>query len=378
MLLWAVPCHDDDDREGGDVRQEAWSDLAGADSRPEGAASSTQVHELGAVQQISILDAAGDRHEGFLLRVPRWDASIPANLQALKGGFRIVILGEPPGTSIQAPPGTVICAPVAPTKAPAAVREPTAVYEVEAERPLSSLTATEARLLGQGKLLAPVDLRVTPQEIFGAGKPCFELLARDLLTSEALADYLGPLALALTAPAAPGRSPAQELMAAPQRLVRQAEVALRGLGRGVGLEATDAIDRLSQLSAAADAESFLACARRLYPRVPTLLEDIYLLRALTERLPEALEMLSMRAFLVYAVVPPTDPDLLLDRAVVLEQLQFASLVPEPQRLSTARVALDHFRTRYQRCYEAHHRSYWAETARPCTPNCWRRRIMRRR
>ena len=345
------------------MRQATWGDPSGVESRPEGAASSIQAHELGGVQQISLLDAAGDTREGFVLRMPRWDASAPANLQALKGDFRIVILGEPPETSIQAPPGTVICAPVAPAKAPAAVREPTTVYAVEAERPPTSLTAAEATLLSLGKLLAPVDLRVTPQEVFGAGEPRFELLARDILTSEALADYLGPLAVALAAPAVPGRSPAQELMAALQRLVHHAEAPLPGLEREVGPEATGAIDRLSQLSAAAGVESFLACARRLYPRVPAFLEDVYLLRALAERLSEALEMLSMRAFLVQAVVPPTDPDLLLDRAVVLEQLQFASLIPEPQRLNTARAALDYFRSHYQRCYAAHHRSCWTETAR---------------
>ena len=314
-------------------------------------------------QRISLRDAFGDKREGFVLRMARWDDSTASELQHVSADFRIVILNEPPEEPVQAPPRTVVCAPVRPLEQPSAVREAAVAYEVETQQPPHALTAAEVTLLSQGKLYAPTELRVTPEEAFSGDKPRLELLARDLLTSEALASYLGPLAVALSAPDAPARASSEELMSALRGLLRDAETALRRLDRDVGPEAAATLDRLSQLPATEDTDSFLASARRLYPRVPTLLEEVYLLRALAERLPDALEVLAMRAFTSEAAVPPTDPDLSLDKAIVTEQLQFASLIPEPQRLNTARAALDSFRDRYRSRYETHHRAYWAEMAR---------------
>jgi hypothetical protein len=97
--------------------------------------------------------------------------------------------------------------------------------------------------------------------------------------------------------------------------------------------------------------------------VPAFLEDIFLLRALAERPAEAREVLAMRAFIAQAALPPADSDLSLDWAIASEQLQFASLVPEPQRLNAARAAFTQFCRRYRSHYQAHHRGYWTEMAR---------------
>ncbi|HEU4760657.1 MAG TPA: hypothetical protein VFT91_11850, partial [Dehalococcoidia bacterium] len=128
-------------------------------------------------------------------------------------------------------------------------------------------------------------------------------------------------------------------------------------------EATTAIQRLEQLSASADADSFLTSVREAYRRIPALLEDVYLVRALAERPDEAAEVLAMRGFIDEAQVPRSDGELWLDRCIALEQLHFANVVTEPQRLNAARAAVDHFRSRYRARYEAHHRSYWTEAAR---------------
>lgn len=314
-------------------------------------------------ERLSLQDVFGDERQGFILRMARWSDSAAAELQRASGDFHIVILNEPPEEPIQAPPRTVVCAPTRPLEQPSAVQEAAVAYKVETQQSSPLLTAAEVTLLSQGKLYAPTELRITPEEAFSGDKPRLELLAQELLMSEALAGYLGPLAVALSAPDAPARGSPQALIAALRGLLRDAETALRGLDLDLGPEASDTLDRISQLSAAEDAQPFLASARRLYPRVPALLEEVYLLRALVERLPAALEVLAMRAFTADAIVPPTDSDLSLDKAIVTEQLQFASLIPEPQRLNTARTALDCFRDRYRSAYKARHRSYWDEMAR---------------
>ena len=152
-------------------------------------------------------------------------------------------------------------------------------------------------------------------------------------------------------------------MSALGQILRNARAALRKARREAEPEPAAALDRLSRLAAAEEGEPFLALAHELCPEVTSLAEDVYLVRALAERLPDALELLAMRAFVREAAVPPTDDDLALDKAIVMEQIQFASLVAEPHRLDTARAALDHFQKSYRSRYESHHRSYWTELAR---------------
>ena len=139
--------------------------------------------------------------------------------------------------------------------------------------------------------------------------------------------------------------------------------ALRKARREADPEPAAALDRLSRLAVAEEGGPFLTLAHELCPKVTSLAEDAYLARALEERLPDALEMLAMRAFVREAAVPPTAHDLALDKAIVMEQLQFASLVAVPHGLDTARAALDHFHKSYRSRYERHHSSYWTELAR---------------
>ncbi|MEE8369989.1 MAG: hypothetical protein V3S00_04385 [Dehalococcoidia bacterium] len=316
-----------------------------------------------APQRISFSDAFGDQREGFVVSAPSWNDDLAAKLERLGGDFGIVILSEPPEAPVQAPPRTAICAPAAPAAGRTAVREAAVAYEARSRSQQQSLTAAETKLLREGKLHAAIELTITPELIFKGGKPRLELLARALLAAEATSAYMTSLAVALTAPDTPRPGSTGERLEDLRGVVRDATAALRRTGQMESPEPDAALDRLSQLAASEEGELFLALAHRLYPRVHALSEDVYLLRALHERPAEALEVLAMRAFTREAAVPPTDHDLALDKEIATEQLQFASLIPEPQRLNPARAALDHFRRSYRKRYTAHHRSYWTEVAR---------------
>ena len=117
------------------------------------------------------------------------------------------------------------------------------------------------------------------------------------------------------------------------------------------------------MSSAGDAEALLLCAERLYPARQALSEDIYILRAFDRRPGQAGELLAVRRFLARAAVPEEEADLALDRSLLLEQLTFAALATEPNRLAPATAALARFRQRYVSLYRERHTSYWAEMAR---------------
>ena len=313
---------------------------------------------------VSFADSLGHRRQGFAVRLPRWDEAAASALEQVGGDFRIVILDQPPEGALPPLRGSVICAPAEPLERrgerSAAMTEAAVSYAVRG-RPTRLLSAAEVRLLSQGRLIALSALRVSAQEVFGEGRARLELLAAELVRSEALDDYAVPLDVVLSAPDAPARRPLPQLIAGLGSLVSQAGGALAGRGRLVQAEAV--IARLEQVSASADADGFLAAARTLYPQVLALLEDVYLVRALAERTDEAVEVLALRAFIEEAQVPRSDGDLWLDRCIALEQLHFANVVTEPQRLNAARAAVDHFRGRYRGRYESHHKAYWKETAR---------------
>ncbi len=147
-------------------------------------------------QRLCFHDGLGQIHDGFVLRIARWDGNAAAEVQHSRGDFRIVLLAEPPEEPVQPPPRTVVCSPATvpdPPEGTTRVSEAAATFAVT-RRPPRLLTEAEARLLSEGKLYAPTELRVTPQEIFGGTKPLLEHLAGDLITCEMLDAYLGPLA----------------------------------------------------------------------------------------------------------------------------------------------------------------------------------------
>ncbi len=198
-------------------------------ARSRGSASSSPLTDReGTAEPICIADPFGETRQGLILRLARWDDNVAPQLQELQADFRIVILDEPPPAPIQPPMATVVCAPAQPLERPAAAREAAVAHEVLSERSCRPLTPAEARLLSQGKLHAAVELTVTPLEAFGHGEPYWQLLARDLLTCEALARYLGPLAAALWAPEGPPPSSTEQRLAAISVLLDAAKSVLAG------------------------------------------------------------------------------------------------------------------------------------------------------
>ncbi len=284
------------------------------------------------------------------------DAPIPA--PAPGEDFRIIIALAPVDGLPQPPRGTAVCAPAAPLGV-GTTGEGVPAYATKGRRSALVLSPTDIDLLARGRLLSALELERQAHEIFVDREARLDQLARNLLACEALADYLEPLAVALAAPDTPAAALPAERRAQLAGLVRSFAIPQSERGQ----EADRTLARLSELVEACNAEEFLARARDLYPQQQALLEDVYLVRALSERPAEALELISMRRYLSEALVPPSDTELALDRAIVQEQLHFAALVAEPKRLSAARAALEHFQARYRERYVEHHRSYWSAMAR---------------
>ena len=161
------------------------------------------------------------------------------------------------------------------------------------------------------------------------------------------------IALAAPKPPPPTRDTLLEQLAALVRAASDADADVRDHPRVVS-----ALESLAAISASDGLPSLTAAANARYADLAGLAEDLYLLRAAVERPQEAAEVLDMQAVLATLLVPPGEPDLQMDRTIAEEQLRFAGLVPEPQRLPTARAAFRFFRERYVRRYVAHHQAYW--------------------
>jgi len=218
----------------------------------------------------------------------------------------------------------------------------------------------EHRELAESEPVLVPPQHLTAEDVFAGGKARLALLACDLLLSIAAAEYLSPIAMALSAPDA-AKPVTQDHLEELKQLV--SIVSDSGIGDGDS-ELKKALDHLSELAcAAANTEQFLASAERIYPNKRTLMEEIYMLRALQQRPQEARELLSVQRFLQRAVLPADETELSMDRTVVLEQLTFATLAVEPQRYPSAKALADSFRRKYVSSYREHHTRYWAEMAR---------------
>jgi len=172
--------------------------------------------------------------------------------------------------------GVVVVAPARRlASATVTAREPTATYSA-AEQSDLALSAKNIELLRQGSLLAATPLKLTAEDVFAGGKARLALLASDLLLSIAAAEYLSPIAMALSAPDA-AKPVTQDHLEELMQLV--SAVSDNGIGDGDS-ELKKALDHLSELACAAATEQFLASAERIYPNKRALMEDIYMLRAL--------------------------------------------------------------------------------------------------
>jgi len=317
------------------------------------------------IHRITITDSAGAERTGVIARLPRWDPEAASSLEP-GTDFRIVVLEEPPAQDVHPPAATAVCVPLrsasggrqAPT-----IREAAAAYETGATATLPPITTPEIRLLASGRILAGPGVALTAQEVFAGDKPRFELLARHLLLAEQLEHISATIAVALAAPHPPQPAGVQERLQQLRALAAGAGAACDGLPEAAPEAALRAVGRVSELCATGDPEGVAAAAHRLYPHIPALAPDVFLLRALVEMPAEALEVLAGQSALAATELPPEETDLCVDKAIAAEQLHFAGIVPEPHRLNTARAALRHFQDRYRQAYLAHHHAYWRTAAR---------------
>ncbi len=308
---------------------------------------------------LSLTDYSGRKCQGHALLLSEWPSNPGSEHLAEGEDFRIVVLSEPPERTISPEVGVVVVAPACRlASASVTAREPTATYSAAKQADLT-LSAKNIELLRQGSLLAATPLQVTAEDVFAGGKARLALLARDLLLSMAVAEYLSPIAMALSAPDA-AKPATQDRLEELNQLV--SAVSDSGIGDGDS-EVKKALEHLSELACAAATEQFLASAERIYPNKRTLMEEIYMLRALRKSPLEASELLAIQRFLQHAVLPADETELSMDRTVVLEQLAFATLAVEPQRYTSAKALADSFRRKYVSSYHDHHTRYWAEMAR---------------
>ncbi len=308
---------------------------------------------------LDLTDHAGRKRQGRAVLLPKCPPERSSEHLSEGEDFRICVLSEPPEGPVSPCEGMVVSAPshrLGTTTA--AAREATATRGT-GKRSGLALSPKDVELLRQGRLFSATPLQLTAEDVFAGGKAHLDLLARDLLASIAETEYLGPIAIALNAPNA-AKPATQERLEELKRLVR----AFSGTKLSdEASEAKGALARLSQLASCADRERFLTCAEKVYLSRQALMEDIYTLRAFQQSPDRASELSAMRRFLWKAVVPADDADLALDRSLAMEQLTFAALAAEPQRLAPAKVMLETFRRKYISRYREHHTEYWAEMAR---------------
>jgi hypothetical protein len=307
---------------------------------------------------LNLTDHTGRKRQGRAVLLAKWPAA-PAGEAADKGeDFRIVLLSEPPETPVSPQEGMVISAPSQRlTFGANAVGEAAATPRARTRSGLT-LSPQDAELLRQGRLFAATPLQVTPEEIFAEGKAHLDLLARDLLLSAAVAEYLSPVSIALYAPGA----------AKPAGMERLQDLRdlIRAFNSGAAdeiPEASDALRRLFTIASCTDREQFTTCVQEVYSDKRALMEDIYMLRAFVQSPQEANELIAMQRFLQKAVVPAEEADLALDQSLAMEQLTFVTLAVEPQRFAPASAMLDSFRRKYISAYREHHTQHWAQMAR---------------
>jgi len=318
--------------------------------------------------RLTVADAQGCEHCGQAIVSQDWHPQLG---QLAEDDFCIVILSEPLSGSVgPIPTGVAVCAPGEAVSGGLRLRETATAYKVKERKRQApdgeetlTLSARAMIALAQGQLLANPPLEVSPADIFPPREtaPRLELLAQALLTQRAAHPYVHALTVALAAPAdpAPNGRLAELLPALEQALAEAREKASRFQDLLADMpQMARALESLASLSEATTTATFAETACRLCPSPNDLAEDIYLCRALAENPNGARKAARMRRFLIEAVVPESEPELAMDRTLVLEELSFATLVAEPHRGAGMRAAFERFRQRYQSAYLKHHQQYY--------------------
>lgn len=319
------------------------------------------VEQAGAVPlmaiEVTLADHLGRKRHGRAVLLSHWPAE--AALPAEDEDFKIVLLSEPPDGPV-APMERVVVSVPAKRLTAFGKKASEAAAPYSAAKPAGlKLAPRDFELLRQGRLFAAAPLERSAEEIFAGTTPNLALLARDMLAAEAMREHLERVALALAAPA-DAKPASQERLDELRALIDAARAMETNEETS---EVGEALDRLAEVVSADGSEQLLATVARTYPAEAKLMEDVYALRAFRESPDRARELFAARRFLQRAVIPAEETDLAMDRSLVLEQLNPAALVTEPERLAPARSALEGFRRKYAARYREHHTKVWQETAR---------------
>jgi hypothetical protein len=280
--------------------------------------------------------------------------------------FTIVLLTEPPAAAIP-PPNSPTVAVCVPARRVRAVRETGMAYRAGPEAAVEGLRLPRAALAGYagGHILAAGTIGALPRDVFAAdpARPRLDLLAAALLKRrpeekerEERESFWRALRSGLAAPrpweTAPDGAQALERVGA---LARRAQ---RAVPLPMAEPVVEALERLRDV-AEGGAERFAA----RYTSPADLGEDVLLCRCLERGVEGAQELTQLRRYLIKAMPPLGPSELAADRIMTLEQLSFATLLEEPERLAGMRSTFQVFREAYRKAYLEQHRRYGEGAAR---------------
>jgi hypothetical protein len=240
---------------------------------------------------LSLTDYSGRKRQGHALLLSEWPSNPGSERLAEGEDFRIVVLSEPPEGAISPEEGVVVVAPACRlASATVTEREPTATHSA-AEQADLTLSAKNIELLRQGRLLAATPLQLTAEDVFAGGKARLAFLACDLLLSIAVAEYLSPIAIALSAPDA-AKPVTQDRLEELKQLVSAVQQVLRN-SNDARVDQFLKVVQASQLSSLSDIldDDLIGYLRRFLveSRIETALRPIFdqLQEGVTPKVDEA-------------------------------------------------------------------------------------------
>jgi hypothetical protein len=203
---------------------------------------------------LKLADYSGRTRRGCAIFVPKYGDAAAYSLNRAGGEeFRILIRAEPPAAPLVPPEDVVICAPARPLSGARAPQRPASKPAGHAGLPL---TPAGLEALRQGQLYTRAPLQVTAEDVFAGGRARLALLARELLVSQALSDYLNAIAIALGAPG-PARPATSERLEELRHLLEASGGTHFGPDEA---EAETAIANVTALTSTVGPQELLACA----------------------------------------------------------------------------------------------------------------------
>lgn len=308
-------------------------------------------------QPIAVRGAWGVEHAGAVARIDRFEGDVRRSLARAGHDFLILLASEPADGPPQSDVATVICSPA--SSLPSMVRETRPSYHAGPAEADVPLTPREIRLYRDGNLVSTTELDISPADVFCRSTVDFESLACELVRRRDEDQLMEKIARALSDPAERSHHKPTKILTALRRTLRHATACCKSLPEDVQDRVRSRLDRLRAVASARKPATAISAATPLYPDLHTLIEDIFLARALSARRDDAVRILRMQAFVEDAPVPQgADREVFLDYTSLIDRISFATLVSDPRQLPALIVAFDLFKRGYAKLYAAHHAGFW--------------------